>query len=75
MINDGSDDCDYNFGTFDASLMSRYMREWKRAKKFGQGPPPPFWAMAERKRFFPVRCSLTESAFFVFRLEGGGPEN
>ena len=31
---------------------------WKRAKKFGQGPPlPPF--SPERKRFFPLRFSIT----------------
>ena len=32
----------------------------KRAKKFGQCPPP-FRAMPERKRFFYKRCSLNHS--------------
>ena len=52
--NDGSDNCDYNFGTFDnfgvkndqkvshnMILMSRYtVTWWKRAKNSGKAPPP-----------------------------------
>ena len=66
--NDGSDNCDYNFVTFDdfgvrndqkvshnMILMSKYKGQHggKKGKKFGQGPPPPpFRAMPERKRFY-----------------------
>ena len=55
--NDWSDNCDYNFGTFDGFgvknyqklshnmiLMSRYkgqLHGGKRVKQFGQGSPPP----------------------------------
>ena len=37
-------------------LMSKYIKREnvveKRVNKFGQCPPPPFWAMPERNRFF-----------------------
>ena len=66
--NDQSDNCDYNFGTFDdfgvkndqkvshnMILMSNIRDNMveKRVKQFGQGPPPPpFRAMPERNPFF-----------------------
>ena len=66
--NDGSDNCDHNFGTFDdvgvkndqkvslnMILMPKYKGQHggkKRITKFGQGPPPHFRAMPERNRFF-----------------------
>ena len=41
--NDGSDNCDYNFGTFDNfgyfDNFGVKNEMWKRAKIFGQGPP------------------------------------
>ena len=58
--NDVSDNCDHNFGTLDdfgvknAQKVSHNMiLRWKKGlKKFGQGPPPPFCAMPERKHSF-----------------------
>ena len=67
MINDGSDNCDYNFGTFDnfglkndqkvshnMILMSKYKgkHDGKRVNKFGQGSPPPISGNARKKTFF-----------------------
>ena len=59
-INDGSDNCDYNFGTFDdfgvkndqkvshhMILMSRYKGQLHDGKKDRK-----IWAMPERKRIF-----------------------
>ena len=68
-----SDDCDYNFGTFDnfdvkndqkvshnnMILMSRYKGHGgKKDQKNRAGVSPPFRAMPERKHFFSGRCSL-----------------
>ena len=66
--NDGSDNCDYNFGTFDdfgvknyqkvshnMILMSRHKGQLhgeKRANKFGQGPPPLFGRSPKENVFF-----------------------
>ena len=66
--NDGSDDCDNNFGTFDdfgvnidqkvshnMILMSKYKGQHggKKGQKIWARPPlPPFRAMPERNRFF-----------------------
>ena len=63
-----SDNCDQNFGTLDdfgvkndpkvshnMILVSRYkgqLHGGKRANKIGQGPPPPFRTMPERKWVF-----------------------
>ena len=75
--NDGSDNCDYNFGTFDnfgvkndqkvshnMILMSRYMGQLHGGRgptNSGKSLPHPFQAMPERNRFFSVSCSLTLS--------------
>ena len=66
--NDGSNNCDYNFGTFDdfgvkneqkvshnMILMSRYkgqLHGGKRVKKFGQGAPPPPFSGNAQKKTF-----------------------
>ena len=65
--NDVSDNCDNNFGTFDAFgvkndqkvsqymiLMSKYKGQHggKKGQKIRAGVPPPFRAMPERKHFF-----------------------
>ena len=72
--NDGSNNCDYNFGTFDdfgvkneqkvshyMILMSKYKGQHggKEGKKIrARHSPPPFRAMPERKHFFYRRASL-----------------
>ena len=60
-----SDNCDHNFGSFDDFGVKNYQKVShnmilnirdnmveKRVKQFGQGSPPPFRAMPERKHFF-----------------------
>ena len=78
--NDGSDNCDYNFGTFDnfgvkndqkvshnMILMSRYtVTWWKRAKNSGKAPP--LSGNARKKTSFSVRCSLIQ--IFGFHSDG-----
>ena len=65
---DGSDNCDYNFGTFDdfgvkndqkvshnMILMSRYkgqLHGGRRVKKFGQGSPPPSFRAMPERKHF-----------------------
>ena len=51
-------------------LLSKYKGQHggKKGKKIRAGPtpPPPFRAMPERNRFFPVRCSLRPKADIVW---------
>ena len=69
--NDGSDNCDYNFGTFDnfgvkndqkvshnMILMSRHMGQLhggRGPKNSGKALPPPFSGNARKKTFFSSR--------------------
>ena len=74
-----SDNCDYNFVTFDdfgkmakkythnMILMSRYkgqLHGGKMAKTFGQGPPPSFWGNGRQKTLFYRRCFLPKKSDF-----------